>query len=96
MVAIGDVVSRVLGFFGITKVLVKAVVGGDCGCERRQRRWNAWGFAWQRRLIGWYYATRVWLSSRLRWRWPSQLLWRLAMARQFAGMAVRVLLFGRP
>jgi len=96
MIAIGDVVSRVLAFLGITKARVKAVVGGDCGCERRQQNWNAWGFAWQRRLLERYYAARIWLSSRLRWRWPGQLRWRLAMAWQFAGMAVRVLLFGRP
>lgn len=40
---LGDYVSRCLSWFGITKERVSAVVGGDCGCDKRQEALNALG-----------------------------------------------------
>jgi hypothetical protein len=40
---LGDVVSSALSLVGITKERVSAVVGGDCGCAKRQAAMNAAG-----------------------------------------------------
>ena len=40
---LGDMVAGWLSAFGITKELVSAVVGGDCGCDERQEALNDWG-----------------------------------------------------
>ena len=37
---LGDMVAAVLDAIGITKERVAAVVGGDCGCDKRQEALN--------------------------------------------------------
>lgn len=51
MIAIGDVVERVLTSVGITKNLAARIFGWrDCGCERRKSWLNQWGYRQQERL----------------------------------------------
>jgi len=40
---LGDMVAAGLSAIGITKERVSAVVGGDCGCAKRQEALNALG-----------------------------------------------------
>ena len=40
---LGDMVAAGLSAVGITKERVSAVVGGDCGCQKRQEALNALG-----------------------------------------------------
>jgi len=40
---LGDIVASALTAIGITKELVSAVVGGDCGCSKRQEQLNELG-----------------------------------------------------
>ena len=40
---LGDIVAAGLSAIGITKERVSAVVGGDCGCAKRQEALNALG-----------------------------------------------------
>ena len=40
---LGDRVASALSAIGITKERVSAVVGGDCGCAKRQEALNALG-----------------------------------------------------
>jgi hypothetical protein len=40
---VGDFVERWLTRCGITKERVSAVVGGDCGCQKRQEQLNELG-----------------------------------------------------
>jgi hypothetical protein len=40
---LGDMVAAWLSAIGITKERVSAVVGGDCGCPKRQEALNALG-----------------------------------------------------
>jgi hypothetical protein len=40
---LGDMVAAGLSAIGITKERVSAVVGGDCGCPKRQEALNALG-----------------------------------------------------
>lgn len=40
---LGDMVAAGLSAVGITKERVSALVGGDCGCKKRQQAMNAWG-----------------------------------------------------
>lgn len=47
-VMVGDLVAAGLERVGITKELASKVVGGDCGCERRQSWMNEVGVAVQR------------------------------------------------
>lgn len=42
-VMVGDLVAAGLEWIGITKEAVSAVVGGDCGCDRRQSWLNEAG-----------------------------------------------------
>lgn len=40
---LGDMVASGLSAVGITKQRVSAIVGGDCGCQKRQEALNALG-----------------------------------------------------
>lgn len=40
---LGDFVAAGLSFFGVTEERVSAVVGGDCGCKKRQEALNKLG-----------------------------------------------------
>ncbi len=40
---LGDIVASALTAIGITKERVAYVVGGDCGCTKRQEALNDWG-----------------------------------------------------
>jgi hypothetical protein len=40
---LGDMVAAGLSSVGITKQRVSAIVGGDCGCQKRQEALNALG-----------------------------------------------------
>ena len=40
---LGDMVAAGLAAIGITKERVSSVVGGDCGCKKRQEALNALG-----------------------------------------------------
>jgi hypothetical protein len=40
---LGDMVAAGLSAIGITKERISAVVGGDCGCAKRQEALNALG-----------------------------------------------------
>lgn len=92
MFAIGDITERVLGFFGITKERVQSAMGKkDCGCAKRQKAMNEWGYRWQHRL-----GTPIcWL--RLRWQIIRHLeFWqRLHIAGYYVWLAGRVLFWGR-
>ena len=51
MIAFGDVIARVLDFFGITKDRVRVISGrADCGCQGRQDKINRLGFELQIRF----------------------------------------------
>ena len=45
---LGDAVAAGLSAVGVTKELVSAIVGGDCGCQGRQSWMNEVGVAVQR------------------------------------------------
>ena len=42
-IGLGDMVAAGLSAIGITKKRVSSVVGGDCGCQKRQEALNALG-----------------------------------------------------
>lgn len=53
-IMLGDLVAAGLERIGITKAAVSAIVGGDCGCERRQSWLNEASVAvqrWARRAV---------------------------------------------
>jgi hypothetical protein len=41
---LGDMVAAGLSSVGITKDRVSAIVGGDCGCQERQKALNHFGY----------------------------------------------------
>jgi hypothetical protein len=89
MVALGDVVERVLRFFGITKTLVQSVVG-ECGCNKRQSALNQWGYRWQYKMLVPFY----WVLQQLHRVRHSTLAMRLWLAWYHLRMAVRSLIYG--
>jgi len=42
----GDIVADTLSSVGITKERMKALLGGDCGCQERQEKLNEFGRKW--------------------------------------------------
>lgn len=90
MAAIGDIIERCLRFFGITKALVSAVVGKDCGCGARQETINQWGFLWQRRLA----VPLYWIGNRWQMVRHGAALRRARMSGHYLWMAFRVLFWG--
>lgn len=48
---LGDFIEKVLSCAGITKERVQSVTGKPCGCQKRQKAMNAWGYRFQQGMF---------------------------------------------